>query len=502
MTAAQFSDGHEPGDLAQKTARGALTSVVGQAANFALRILSMVVIARLVTPEHFGLVGMVTAFTGLLGLFRDAGLSAASVQRETVTEELLSALFWINLAVGIGLALLMVAAAPLLTAFYGEPRLLWITIGLATSFIFNGASAQHRALLQRRMRFGVLTVIDISALVVSIGLSVGVALAGFGYWALVAMAVSQPMLAFVGQWLATGWIPGPPRHALGLGSMMRYGGVITLNSLVMYIAYNADKVLLGRFYGAEVLGAYGRAYQLVSLPTDNLHTTLSWVMFPALSRVQKEPARLRSFFLKGYGLFLAVATPITVACGLFAHEIVAVFLGPQWGSAVPVFQLLAPTILAYSLINPLGTMMQACGHAMRSLKLAFVIAPVVLLGYALGLAHGPEGVALGFSTAMLLLVAPAMYWAIQGTLISVRDVVGAVLAPAVSTLVGAAAAMAVAQVLPTMHPLLRLTTLSTILFTTHVVVLAFLPGQRELLATVFHRLRGPRATAATEGTSS
>lgn len=251
MSRDKFGDDDPRSDLARETARGALVSIVGQGANFVLRTLSMVVIARLVTPEHFGMVGMVTAFIGLLSLFRDGGLGAAMVQSETVSEDLVSALFWINVAIGVFLALLTAAAAPLLASFYGEPRLLWITIALASSFVFNGAMAQHRALLQRRMRFGVLSALDILALSVSICLGVAMALAGQGYWALVAMAVSQPMINFVGLWLACGWKPEPPRRAIGVGRMLHYGGVITLNTLVMYVGFNADKVLLGRFFRSE-----------------------------------------------------------------------------------------------------------------------------------------------------------------------------------------------------------------------------------------------------------
>ena len=496
MSGTKIDDGHAPGELARKTARGALTSIAGQGANFALRIVSMVAIARLVTPEHFGLVGMVTAFTGLLSLCRDAGLSAATVQRETISEELVSALFWINLAIGVVLALLAAVAAPLLAFFYGDARLFWITIALASGFVFNGAMAQHRALLQRRMRFGILSALDILALVVSIGLGIGMALAGLGYWALVGMAVSQPMINFIGVWMACEWKPGPPRSAFGIGSMLHYGGVITLNSLVMYVAYNADKVLLGRLFGPEVLGLYGRAYQLVSLPTENLHTTLSWVMFPALARVQNDPSRLRSFFLKGYGLFLSIVTPVTVTCGLFAEEIVRVFLGPQWGEAVPVFRLLAPTILAFSLINPMGHLMQACGHAVRSLKVAFLIAPVVVMGYVLGLSHGPEGVAFGFSASMLLLVGPVVYWARQGTLITMTDIVRAVVPPCVSTLTGAAAAAAVGQALPTADAILRLAILPAILFLTHVLVLAFCFGQKAMYIDLWRKVFGSRPGAA------
>src|SRR5262245_46678920 len=110
-------------DLRQTTARGALASIISQGANFVLRLGSMVIIARLVTPEHFGLIGMVTALTGFLGLFRDVGLAQATVQRVAITNELASSLFWINLAFGAVLAALTALAAPILATFYGEPRL-------------------------------------------------------------------------------------------------------------------------------------------------------------------------------------------------------------------------------------------------------------------------------------------------------------------------------------------------------------------------------------------
>ena len=140
-------------DLRERTIRGGFARSGAQAANFVLRLVSLMILARLLEPKDFGLVGMVTAFTGVLDLFRDFGLSAATVQRATVTDEQISTLFWINVSVGVVFALLMVAMAPSIAAFYREPRLLWVTIVLSTGLVFNAAGVQHSALLQREMRF-------------------------------------------------------------------------------------------------------------------------------------------------------------------------------------------------------------------------------------------------------------------------------------------------------------------------------------------------------------
>ena len=220
-------------DLKEKTIRGGFARMCAQAANFLLRFGSLVILARLLGPKDFGLVGMVTAFTGVLNLFRDFGLSSAAVQRNTVTEEQISTLFWINILVGILLGLASVALAPAVAAFYHEPRLLAVMIVLAAGFIFNAAGVQHVVLLQRQMRFSAMAVINTIALIVGTAIAVFGAKAGYGYWALVAMTVSVPLIGTIGFWIATGWIPGMPQRRAGIRSMMRFGGTLTLNGLVV-----------------------------------------------------------------------------------------------------------------------------------------------------------------------------------------------------------------------------------------------------------------------------
>lgn len=473
-------------DLKRRTAHGALVSIGSQAANFVLRTGSLMILARLLVPEDFGLVGMVAAFTGFLGLFRDAGLSMATVQRATITREQTSTLFWVNVAVGGLLAALTALGAPILAAFYREPRLFWVTAALGLSFLFNGAAAQHRAILQRTMRFAAIAIIDITALVLSIGIAVGMALFGFGYWALVAMTVALPVFGGAGAWLATRWIPGRPQRGCGIRSMLWFGGTVTLNSVVSYVTYNADKVLLGRFLGAEALGIYGRACQLINLPTENLNSSLSMVALPALARVQNDPARLRSYFLKGYSMFLALVLPITMGCAFFADDIVRVLLGAKWHAAAGIFRLMAPTIVAFALINPFGWLLMATGRAVRSLKISLSIAPIVVMSYAVGLRQGTHGVAAGFSIAMVAMVAPVVWWAKQETTITARDILGTAIRPLLSILAGAVVAWSLASLTGRLEPvLLRLTVESSILFGTYFVILMFVLKQWTIYTSLF-----------------
>jgi PST family polysaccharide transporter len=468
-------------DLKEKTIRGGVARLGAQGANFLFRLVSLMVLARLLGPKDFGLVGMVTAFTGVLNLFRDFGLSAASVQRATVTEEQVSTLFWVNVLVGAILAVVALVLAPIIAAFYHEPRLVWVTVVLATGFLFNAAGVQHSALLQRELRFTAMAVINTVALIVSSAIAIATAELGYGYWALVAMTIALPLTTTIGSWMAAKWMPGMPRRRSGIRSMMRFGGTITLNGLVVYVAYNFEKVLLGRYWGAEVVGLYGRAYQLINIPTDNLNFTVGEVAFSALSRVQDDPKRFRNYFLKGYSLVMGMTMPITLACAVFANDMVFVLLGPKWKDAVAIFRLLTPTILIFGMINPLGWLLFSLGMVGRSLKVALVLTPLVIAGYVAGLPYGPKGVAFGYSAMMVLWVVPHIAWCVHGTVISFRDIVHTVSRPLVSGIVGAALGLgAVLLYGQSLTPLLRLILGCTILFASYIAILMYVMGEKAL----------------------
>jgi len=479
---ASSSDGNDPPhDLKRKTIRGTLVSGFGQGASFVLRIGSMVALARLLAPEDFGLVAMVTAFTGFLDVFRDFGLSMGAVQRASISYAQLSMLFWINLGLGALLAALCAAAAPVLVTFYHEPRLLLISLVIGLSFAFNGASAQHRAILQRDMRFAVLTALDVISLIVSVTVGLGMAATGQSYWALVVMNVCPSVTGAIGVWLAARWTPGLPKWGTGVRSLLQYGGTVTLDGVITFITYNAEKVLLGRFWGSAALGIYGRAYQLVNIPTTNLNSTIAMVVFPALSRLQNDPARLRNYFLKGYGLFLALVMPITMGCALFAEDIVHVFLGPKWGAAAPVCRLLAPTILTSALLNPLTWLLLSTGRAVRSLYIGLLIAPVVIVGALAGLRAGPTGVAAGLSVANALLVLPVIFWATHKAPVTAADTLKVVIRPFLSILIGAGSVLAVWNLIYSLtSPLLRLVVGNTILFGVFFVAFWFVMGQKAI----------------------
>lgn len=414
-----------------------------QGVRFVVQTATTMVLARLLSPQDFGLLGMVVVVTGFLGLFQDAGLGMATVQRLEVTHEQTSTLFWINVAVGAILATLCAALAPVMVAFYHEPRLYWIAVVSGGTLMLNGLAAQHSALLQRGMRFVTQAKIGVLSLTVGSGTGIVMALLGCRYWSLVGMAMVSALVSVGGVWLAVRWVPGPPRRRSGIRSMLHFGGLATCNSFVVFLAWNAEKILLGRFWGPDALGLYGRAFQLVTLPVQQLNTAVTGVAFPALSRIQHDAKRLARSFLRGFSLLISATIPITITCTLFAEEIVRVVLGAKWMEAAPIFRLLSPVAVVFAVANPFSWLLMSTGRIGRALTLSAATTPLVILGIVLGLGHGPKGVALGYSSAMTALVIPIAAWSKHGTGITWADLWGATKPPFVSGLLAGVAGLLV-----------------------------------------------------------
>ncbi|MET3522359.1 lipopolysaccharide biosynthesis protein [Mesorhizobium abyssinicae] len=464
--------------------------MVSQGANLMLRVGYIATLARLLSPHDFGLVAMVVALTGIFDAFTTAGLSSATIQKHEISFEQISALFWVNILVGILLALLCAASAYPISAFYNEPRLLWIAIAIAPGFLLNASGVQHAALLERNLRYVTLSAIDTGALCLGMVAGVLLALHGYGYWALIAPTLITPATNSLGFWIATGWVPGLPRRGANIRSLLHFGGIVTLNNLVVYVGYNAEKVLLGRFWGAGPLGMYTRAFQLIGIPTATINSAVGAVLFSALSRMQQDSARLRNFYLKGYSIVIAVTVPITMFSFVFAHEIITVVLGSQWTEAATIFRLLTPTILVLGIINPTYWLLISTGKQKRSLYMAFAIAPLVIVSYCIGISFGPEGVALSYSTALVLWLYPHLAWSLRDTPVSIGDLLRVIVRPWMSGMVASAGALAAQHYLgASVSSLVRLVAGGVVLSAIYAFVLLFVFGQLHLFQDVLLSFR-------------
>ena len=494
---ALLSRSHDPAQLKEKSVRGGVAVILSQGIGSVLQLGTLLVLARLLSPTDYGLQAMVLSLTNLVSLLKDAGLNFATVNRENLTHEQISTLFWINIALGIVLTLIVAAASYFLVLFYKDSRLFWITMASSSIFFLNSLSVQHRALLDRSLRFTVSATIDISSMVLCTVVAIAMAAMGFGYWSLICQNISLALFGAVGVWLAMPWLPGRPRWTPDSQSMVRLGGTVTLNSIVTYFAYNTEKILLGRFWGPALLGIYGRAYQLVNLPVQQVTSSVGSVAFPMLSRLQSDPQRLRRSYLKSHSLVVSVTVPAVFSCALFAHDLVGTLLGPKWQGAAPVLRLLSPAMLVIALMNPLSYLLRAVAQVERSLKIALVIAPAVILGDLAGLRHGPVGVAIGYSAAMLVLWIPLVAWAKHGTGVTFADYWDCIRRPLTAIVAAGTAAWlfryAAHGALP---PVALLGGELAVLFASYGALLMFVMGQKDLyLDLIREMLRRNRPVA-------
>ncbi len=383
-----------PAEIGAKLGRGVAVTALSQLFKLGTQVVSVVVLSRLLTPADFGLVAMVFPVVGLVSLFQDAGLWQALVQRERITSEQVSTVFWINLLVAGLLCGMAVAGAPLVAGFYREPALRGLTAAFAGTFLLTGVSGQGQALLQRQLRFGALAGIEMGAGTAGLAAAILCALLAPSYWALFYSTLAYRLVAAVASWVLTDWRPLRPRLRTGIGDMVRFGGGLTAANVSNYLLRNADNVMVGAYWGPQVLGAYERAYQMLLFPLQQVTWPLGRVMVTTLSRLQLDPARYRDVYLRTVRLMLLAVQPGIVFTIATADLLVPTVLGRQWEQCVPIFVVLGITGLQQPLTGSIGWLLIS---GRRGTALAWWGAyslAVILPAFALGLPWGGVGVAL------------------------------------------------------------------------------------------------------------
>lgn len=393
----RFDTAHLRKDLRGRSVRGGVVTLVSQGLKFVITTGSTAVLARILTPGDFGLIAMVAAVVGFAALFKDLGLSMATVQRERVGHAQVSAMFWVNVAVSTLIALLVAACSPLVAMLYREPRLVPVTIALGSTFILGGLAAQHTALLRRQMRFTALASIEVVSLAVGAAVAIAVAWPTRSYWALVAMTATQAFVAAAMAWALSGWTPGRPRWDADARGMLAFGGYLTGFNLLNYFTRNFDNVLIGAALGAGPLGLYSRAYNLLMLPIRQVNGPATAVAMPALSRLQSDPPAYRRFFLRAVSMMSLITAPIVAYSFADADLLVLLLLGEQWTGAVDIFRLLAPAAFVGAINIVPGWLCSSLGTTKKQFVWAAWSMPVVVAGFAVGLLWGTEGVAASFS---------------------------------------------------------------------------------------------------------
>lgn len=413
----------------RRTITGLVWNIGSNFAQQSVRFIVILVLARLLNPDDFGLVGMVTVFSGFAMMFSDLGLNAALIQRPSLTAAHLSSAFWLSLATGVVLALLFAASAPLIAEVFARPELIPLVRVMSLTYVLSAVSVVQKAVLMRAMDFRNLTLIQVTSIGVAAAVGVALAIADQGAWSLVGMAVATPGCEAVLLWSTSRWRPSRRIDRSALTDLWRFGRNLTGFSALNYWARNADNLLIGRYVGATALGFYSRAYQVMLLPISQVTGSIGQVMFPALSRIQEDKVRFKKVYLSAVAAIAFVTFPTMAGIFAVSDSFVAGILGTQWGGSIPILRWLAFVGLIQSVGATTGWIYQAQGRTDRLLRWGVFSSAVTVGAFVAGLPWGALGVAIAYTCSSVGLLYPNIV--IAGRLVGLRfgEVAQAVVAP-------------------------------------------------------------------------
>lgn len=399
--------------LSRLAIRNAGVTIFAQAGVFLIQLAGTIVLARILQPEAFGLVTMVTTFSLLLSSFGLNGFTEAILQRKEINHLLASNLLWINIAGGLILSAVFAASGSLLARFYGDSRIRGIAIAFSLTIFFSVAPIVHLSLLKRAMRFKAVSINDIVGRMGYVVVAIYCVHLNWGYWALVAGSIAQSLLICLGALTLCLWLPGLPRRVDGTWEVVQYAANVYTRFGLNYGSRNTDNLLVGWRFGAPSLGLYKKAYDLFVLPSNQLLSPVVAVAVATLSRLNSNREEYKRTFRKALWIVALVGMGVSADLTLIGRELVRVILGPQWGEAGRIFTYFAPGIGLMLLYQMNGWIHLSVGTPRRWLRWTVIEFVVTVMLFLLALRWGPAEVAGAWTLSFCLLMVPAFWYAGQ-----------------------------------------------------------------------------------------
>jgi polysaccharide transporter, PST family len=405
------ADGSQPDLSRRKTAGWVAVTGGAQAIRFVLTLVSTAVLARLLSPTDFGLIAAASPVLAFTAMLQNLGLNEALVQRPELQKAHVNALFYLMVAFSAVIAASLFLAAPLLATLLSEIRLTGIIQAMAGIALIVALSATPIALMNRRLQFGQLAIIDVAAAVAGLAVGIVFALVTGSYWALVAMQVATAVVQLVGAAFCAKWKPGAASFDREFQTMVGLGAGFSTFNLLNFLSRNADLLLIARFHGPMALGFYERAYKMMLAPLWQSVTPFGRVLTPVLARLQNDAPAYRQRYFESTALLMAAVQPAIVAALMFSDAAVGLVLGPGWGPSSPIFFWLCLTALHQIQTLSLGWLFVSQGRAREFALLGAAGAAIIVSAFVIGLPYGPVGVAMAYAIADITLRAPLTWWA-------------------------------------------------------------------------------------------
>lgn len=396
--------------LAGRVAGGAGWSAVGRLGIQAIQLLAGLALSRLLTPADFGLLASIYVITGFSQLFFELGLTSALVEIRDRRPADESTVFWVNALGGVVFAVLITAAGPLIADLFDQPRLTVLAPLVALPFMLS-VNVVQTARFQRQLRLKLIIAVEVGTSLLGTIVMLVAAFAGLGVYALtlgpIVQAVSMSVVMFVLlPWKPTGFVSRESVRRLS-----RFSGGQLGSNVLNYWGRNADNLLIGKYLGSAELGFYNRGYNLMLLPVQQVSQVLGRVLFPALSAISHDHARVARGYRRSLRLINVASIPVLVGMAAVAPGMVPLLWGRQWTSTVVLLQILCFAGVPQCVAGSVGWLFQSQGQTGKMFKVGMVTFVPGILALVVGLHWGAEGVAVAVLTRSWLSAIPTLSYA-------------------------------------------------------------------------------------------
>jgi teichuronic acid exporter len=377
-------------NLKQKTVSGLIWSFIDQFANLGLTFVVGIILARLLSPREFGLIGMITVFIAVSESFIDSGFSSALIRKKNCTQTDYSTVFFFNLFVGIVLFVVLFFTAPAIGNFFNEPELEPIVQVLGIVLIIDSLTLIQRTILIKRIDFKLQARISVIASVSSGIIAITMAFYGFGIWSLVALRLSKQVFNSIFLWMWNRWKPIMVFSKQSFKELFAFGSNIMLNGLLDTLFQNINSLVIGKFYSAQDLGFYTRSVLFRDMLSKNLNNIIGRVTYPVLSEMQDEKTRLKTNYQKIIRSTMFITFMLMLGLVAIAEPLIITLIGEKWRQSIIYLQLLCLAGMLYPLQALNLNMLQVQGRSDLFLKLGIIRKFFTLPGIIIAIFIGIE----------------------------------------------------------------------------------------------------------------
>lgn len=413
-----FSKPYSDYDIKREALKSGAISIMAKIGGVVLHFISVVILARLLSPDDFGLYAMASVFISLFFLFQDVGLTDATIQAPFLNHKILSSLFWINIGIGFIIAVVLSLLAPVAVLFFHRKELLPLILVSAIEFIFWGFSFQHTALMKRRFQFARVNLISLVSFFFGVSVAIVSAVLGMRYWALVFRGLATASCNSFMTWFICKWRPGKPSKSPEVSKLVKFG----LNSvgfyIVNYFSNYMDKTIIGKKFGSELLGFYSRAYYIAVTPSSSLGQALFHVAVSTLSKLRDDIVKFKKYYYNALFFLSFIGMPFAVLIVILNKEIVYILLGPKWSLAAKYFAILGLSSGMNIIYQTSSWLHVSLGRSDRWLKWGVISSAILIAGFLVGAQFGIVGIAWAYSIFIFLFTIPSILYAGQPASIS------------------------------------------------------------------------------------